>query len=281
MLAILALTLSAGVGGAPAQTGQPLGFDPSMARQGTTLLVKADESLLSQDGRPADSVAFSLPRGMRVDTASRQELCQLRQAARSSCPESSRIGFGRFGLAVRGFVPDGGEAELVWALDAYLGEPERRGDAASVVLTGRLLGADTVASLLAPSLSTEVPSVATTVGRLVRVSSGKYGVELRFAKLPVELGVVAPITATPRRLELSLGAVRRVRENFTRRFKIRTPTGYEIREVPDHRLIGHHLLRTPPSCNGSWPSQLRATFAGVEKRTTRRITCFKASPAQR
>ena len=280
MLAILGLTLSAGAGGAPAQLGLPLGFDPSVARQGTTLLVRADESLLSQNGRPADSVTFGLPHGMRVDTASRQELCQRRQAARSACPESSRIGFGRFGLAVRGYLPDGGEAELVWALDAYLGEPERRGDAASVMLTGRLLGADTVAALLAPSLHTNVPSVATTVGRLVRASSGKYGVELQFAKLPVQLEVVAPITATPRRLELSLGAVRRIRQNFTRRFKIRTPSGYEIRKIPDHRLIGHYLFRTPPSCRGSWPSEVRARFAGVEKRTTRRITCFKAGTAQ-
>lgn len=280
MLAILGLMLSAGAGGAPAQVGVPLGFDPSVARQGTTLLVRADESLLSQTGRPADSVSFVLPHGMRIDTASRQELCQRRQAARSACPESSRIGFGRFGLAVRGYMPDGGEAELVWGIDAYLGEPERRGDVASVVLIGRLLGADTVAALLTPSLKTKVPSLATTVGRLVRASSGQYGVELQFAKLPVQLDVVAPITATPRRLELSLGAVRRTRQNFTRRFKIRTPTGYEIRKIPDHRLIGHYLFRTPPSCRGSWPSEVRARFAGVEKRTTRRITCFKAGTAQ-
>ena len=280
MLAILGLMLSAGAGGAPAQVGLPLGFDPSVARQGTTLLVRADESLLSQTGRPADSVSFVLPHGMRIDTASRQELCQRRQAARSACPESSRIGFGRFGLAVRGYMPDGGEAELVWGIDAYLGEPERRGDVASVVLIGRLLGADTVAALLTPSLKTKVPSLATTVGRLVRASSGQYGVELQFAKLPVQLDVVAPITATPRRLELSLGAVRRTRQNFTRRFKIRTPTGYEIRKIPDHRLIGHYLFRTPPSCRGSWPSEVRARFAGVEKRTTRRITCFKAGTAQ-
>ena len=280
MLAILGLMLSAGAGGAPAQVGVPLGFDPSVARQGTTLLVRADESLLSQTGRPADSVSFVLPHGMRIDTASRQELCQRRQAARSACPESSRIGFGRFGLAVRGYMPDGGEAELVWGIDAYLGEPERRGDVASVVLIGRLLGADTVAALLTPSLKTKVPSLATTVGRLVRASSRQYGVELQFAKLPVQLDVVAPITATPRRLELSLGAVRRTRQNFTRRFKIRTPTGYEIRKIPDHRLIGHYLFRTPPSCRGSWPSEVRASFAGVEKRTTRRITCFKASTAQ-
>lgn len=280
MLAILGLMLSAGAGGAPAQVGVPLGFDPSVARQGTTLLVRADESLLSQTGRPADSVSFVLPHGMRIDTASRQELCQRRQAARSACPESSRIGFGRFGLAVRGYMPDGGEAELVWGIDAYLGEPERRGDVASVVLIGRLLGADTVAALLTPSLKTKVPSLATTVGRLVRASSGQYGFELQFAKLPVQLDVVAPITATPRRLELSLGAVRRTRQNFTRRFKIRTPTGYEIRKIPDHRLIGHYLFRTPPSCRGSWPSEVRARFAGVEKRTTRRITCFKASTAQ-
>jgi hypothetical protein len=274
VLACLALTLSTGATGALAEP--PLALDPTAAGQDTALLVTADDSVLSPNGQSADSITFALARGMRVDSAARERLCGRDQAARSACPASSRIGFGRFVVAVRGYLFGGGEAELAWSMAAYLGEPLEHGDAASVVLTGNLLGADSVAALLAPALGASIPSTTTTVGRLVRRASGAYGVELRFAKLPVQLGVAAPITATPARLELTLGAVRRIRQNFSRRVKVRTLSGYETRKIRDHRLIGHYLFRTPGSCNGSWPSEVRVGFSGRVKRTTSRIACVEA-----
>ena len=270
------MTLSAGAGGAPAQEAPPLALDPSVARQGTALLVAADESVLRANGQSADSITLALARGMRFDSAARERLCGRDQAARSACPASSLIGFGRFIVAVRGYVLGGGETELMWSIDAYLGRPFRRGDAASVVLTANLLGAGSVDDLLAPALGTSVPRRATTVGRLLRRASGAYGLELRFAKLPVQLDVAVPITATPARLELALSAVRRIRQNFIRRIRVRTLSGYEVRKVHDHRLIGHHLLGTPRSCNGSWPSELRVGFPGGVKRTASRIPCSKA-----
>jgi hypothetical protein len=212
---------------------------------------------------------------MRVDTAAREQLCAEDQAARSACPASSKIGFGRFGVAVRGFLFGGGDAELAWSLDAYLGRPLQPGDAASVVLTGNLLGAADVAALLQPALGTSVPATVTTVGRLVRPASGAYGIELRFPTLPVRLELAAPITATPARLELTLSAVRRIRQNFIRHIRIRTPSGYEVRKIPDHRLIGHYLVRTPRSCDGSWASELRVGFPGTVKRTAIPIACSK------
>jgi hypothetical protein len=271
------LALFAGASGAPAQQAAPLALDPSVARQGTTLLVTAGESALSPNGQPARSITFALARGMKIDTASRDRLCGRREATRGACPESSRIGFGRFGLDVRGYESGTGETELGWSIAAYLGEPQHRGDAASVVLIGRLLGADLVGSLLAPALGTSVPSTTTTVGRLIRRASGRYGVEVQFAKLPVQLDVAAPATATPSRLELALSAVRRVRQDFTRRIKIKTPSGYEVRKVADHRLIGHYLLRTPLTCNGSWPVEMRVGLPGGMKRTSSRIACTKAA----
>ena len=273
------MTLSAGATGANAQFGAtppPLALDPSVARQGTALLVTADASVLSSKGQSAESVSFALARGVRVDSAARERLCARDRAARSACPASSRIGFGRFVVAVRGFGLGSGETELMWSIDAYLGTPLRRGDAASVVLTGRLLGASSVSALLEPALGTRVPSTSTTVGRLVRLASGKYGIELRFEKLPVELDVATPVTATPARLELALSAVRRVRQDFVRRVRVRTLSGYEVRRIPDHRLVGHHLLRTPQSCNGSWPLELRVSFPGRLKRTASPVECSKA-----
>jgi hypothetical protein len=267
------LTLSAGATAALAQQPGPFALDPSGARQGTALLIAADEAVLASNGQAAKSMTFALPRGTPVDTAARERLCGRREAARSACPASSQIGFGRFIIAVRGWLSGSGAAELTWAIDAYLGKPLRRGDIASVVLTGQLLGAGSVHDLLVPIIGTPVPSTANAVGRLVPRESGAYGIELRFPKLPARLDLVPPVTATPVRLELALSAVRRVRENFFRRIRVRTLSGYEIRRIRDHRLIGHHLFRTPRRCSGSWPAELRVGFPGRVKRTAFRIDC--------
>jgi hypothetical protein len=229
--------------------------------------------VLSRNGASADSLSFALPRGTRVDTAARERLCGRREAVRSACPASSRIGFGRFVVAVRGFLSGAGEAQVAWLIDAYLGRPLRRGDPASVVLAGKLLGASSVAALLEPVIGARVPATGTAVGRLVRRASGAYGIELRFATLPALLDVSTPTTATPARLELALSAVRRVRRDFVRRVRVRTLSGYEVRRVRDHRLIGHHLLRTPRTCNGSWRSEMRVGFPGRARRTAVHIAC--------
>lgn len=261
------------LGGAGSATAQQVTLDPSASRQGTTVVLGADASLLSPGNESARSLSLAFARGLRIDPVSREQLCTARAAAGGTCPETARIGFGRFGLTVRGYEPGVAETEVAWAIDAYLGAPQRPGDAASVVLIGKLLGADLVGALLTPSLGTTVPATTTAFGRLVRHASGRYGVELRFDRLPVQLDVKPPITAAPTRLDLSLGAFRRIRQNFTRRIKIRTPTGYEVRKIRDHRLVGHYLFRTPATCNGSWPAALAVGFAGHVSRTSARIAC--------
>jgi len=165
---------------------------------------------------------------------------------------------------------------VAWRIHAYLGGPLQRGDSASVVLISRLLGASHVDALLEPIIGTAVPRTATAVGRLLGRGSGGHGIELRLAKLPVYLEPLAPITAVPARLELALSAVRRVRKDFVRRIRVRTLSGYAIRRIPDHRLIGHHLLRAPRSCNRSWPAEIRAGFPSGVERTSIRIQCSKA-----
>lgn len=262
-----------GAGSAPAQFGPPVALDPTVGGRSTTLLVTAGESLLSANGRPAQSITISLPRGMRVDSSSREQLCAALEARRAACPESSRIGFGHFAAALRGYAPGGGETELGWSIDAFLGKPLRRGEAASVVLVSKLLGADLVGKLLAPNLGADVPASSVSVGRLRR-TSGRYGAQLGFDRLPVEFDVEPPVTAAPARLELSLGAMRRVRRNFTRRLKVRTPDGHEIRRIKDHRLVGHSLFRAP-ACNGSWFAEVSTGFADGSRRTTVRIPCLK------
>ena len=260
-----AAMLAVGASGAHAQA---LSFNPATVNQGTALVIAAEEPLLAQDSRPADSIAFSLPRGTRFDSTSREELCRI---GRSTCPESSRIGSGRYVVAVRKFLLGTGEAKLAWSLDAFLGKPLVRGDAASVILQANLLGAGSVAALLAPALGSQIPTATTTVGRLI---ARRSAIELRFAELPVAIAVPEAITATPNALEVALSAVRRRRDNFIRRIRIRTPSGFEVRKFKDHRLIGHHLLRTPTSCRtGSWRSELRVGFSGDVRRTRIDMPC--------
>jgi hypothetical protein len=270
-LTALALTLAAGVADARAQQVTPLALDPPLSRQGTAALVSVDALVLTSGSEVARSLTYVLPRGMRFDDAARVQACTRDEAAGDACPEAAGIGFGRYVVTVRDFASWGGEAELAWSITASLGRPVRRGDAASVVLTAKLLGTDSVAALLAPALgASAVPQTVTTVGRVVRRPSG---IELRFAGMPVRFGVEAPASVTPSRLELSLSAVRRVRRTFVRRVRVRTLAGYEVRRIPDHRLVGHHLLRTPPSCGGEWRSELRVGFPSGVRRTASPIAC--------
>jgi hypothetical protein len=271
--------LSAGAVGASAQAPAPLTLDPNIAALGTALVIAADDTVLSRDGQWPSSLVFALPRGTRLDPASRRQRCTAAEAGRGTCPAESEIGFGRYVVDVEGFLLPGGDTQLTWSIAAYLGTPAQRGDPASVVLSSTLLSADSVAALLTPDLGTSVPRVATTTGRLVRRGSGAYGIELRFTQLPAELNVAAPITAKPSRLELSLSAVRRTRQNFIRRIRVRTPTGYVVEKIRDHRLIGHDLFRTPATCRSSWPYELRVGFADGVKRSAGSFACAKALSA--
>ena len=225
--------------------------------------------------RPAGGLDQLRPRARdaRRQQRPRERLCGRDQAARSACPASSRIGFGRFIVAVRGYLSGGGETELTWC--------DRRVPGQTASPRGRGIGR---ADRPAPGRRQR----HTTSRAGTRHSRPEHGDDGRPArppgirrvrrraslrKLPVQLDVAAPITATPARLELSLSAVRRIRQDFIRRIRVRTLSGYEVRTISDHRLIGHHLLRTPRSCNGSWPAELRVGFSGLVKRTASRIAC--------
>jgi hypothetical protein len=270
---LLAAPLAAG---ATAQADGTVTLDPNAARQGTALVIAVDQAALSPSGQAPTSITVALVRGMRVDTSAREQRCSGDQAARGACPLASRIGSGRYVMDLRGFLGPGGSTQLAWAIDAYLGAPARRGDVASVVLSSRLLGADSVDALVVPAIGGPVPSTSTITGRLVRRASGPYGLELRLPGAPVQLEVPAPTTATPSSFELTLSAARRTRQNFIRRYRVRTPSGYEIRKVRDHRLVGHDLLRTPRTCRGSWPYELSVGSAGGTQRTTGTIACTKS-----
>lgn len=212
---------------------------------------------------PSGSVVVRLPRGAHTNTKSRTKLCSHSDAARGTCPPESKIGFGRYVVNVAGYLNPGGQTQLTWSIDAFLGRAAQRGDIASVVLVSKLLGADSVAMLLTPELGMSPPSTAIATGRL------RPGIEVRVPAAPVQFSVNPPATATPARLELNLSAVRRTRQNFIRKIKVPTLNGYEIRRIKDHRLVGHNLFRTPERCAGSWTYKLQV---GAE-RSSGRIPC--------
>ena len=246
------------VSGASAQSTGPVSFDPAVAHQGTALV-------LGLDAPPAaGAIAVRMPSGTRTNTSSRAKLCSSSDAGRGTCPPESKIGFGRYVVDVAGYLNPGGDTQLTWSIDAFLARPSKRGDIASVALVAKLLGADSVATLLTPEIGMSVPATATMRARL------RPGPELSLPGVPVRFAVSPPAIVTPLRFELNLSAVRHTRENFIR--KLRVPTldgGYEIRKVKDHRLVGHYLFRAPERCSGTWSYALTAGA----KRSTGRIPC--------
>ena len=257
---------------AHAQSGLPLQLDPTVAGEGTSMLIELDGARLSSGGRAARSLVAALPRGMRLDQRARSARCTRAQARSKRCPASSRVGFGRLAISISGFLAPGGESELAWSIGAFLGEPVRAGDPGSIVLRYELLGADRVAQLLAPALDAMPETVTVATGRVVR-SSGSFGLELEIPGLPTAVRTRAPATTKPLSLGLTLGAVRRVRRDFVRRVVVRTPGGRRVQRVPDHELVGHHLLRTPSRCRGTWISELRIAFPGTTTRARGELFC--------
>jgi hypothetical protein len=199
-----------------------------------------------------------LPRGTRLDARARAARCTRAQARSGGCPASSRIGFGRLAASITGFLAPGGESELAWAIAVFLGEPLRAGDPASIVLRYELLGADRVAQLLGRSFE-QLPQAVTVAGGRVDPSPARFGLGLELAGLPA-VRARTPAIVTPARLELTIGAVRRVRRDLVRKVVVRTPPGRRIERVPDHELVAHDLLRAPSRCRGSWDSELRVSF---------------------
>ena len=267
------LALVAGAPEARALTATPLRLDPLNAGTGATLLVGVDGTSLTSGAATPSSIVIALPRGTRLDTRASGRLCSRGQLARGSCPEASKVGFGRMTQAVSGFLRPGGETEVAWSIGVYLGVPSRPADAASVLLRAELLGAARADALLGPVLGTGLPHVSLVTGSLARPAAGPYGLELGLAGLPGDLRVPAPATAVPTRFEFAIGAVRRVREEFTRHVRVRTLGGYTTRRIRDHRLVGHDLLRNPRTCRTSWPGEVRIGFPSGVRRVATRIGC--------
>jgi hypothetical protein len=252
-------------------------LDPAVAKEGTTFKISLYAATLTSGGAPASGLRLALPRGTRVDRRASLGRCAPPTALQRGCPDDSRIGFGRSAADVTGFLTPGGSTSVAWSLTAFLAEPVRPGDLAAVVLRAQLLGGDRAGELLGPLLggSLPLPLTSVAVGRLVPPRSSQYGPELQFDELPALPPAPANGSVSPTSLDLTIGAVRRVRVDFVRRVRVATPTGPRIRRIPDHRLVAYHLLRNPRTCRASWPYRVTVDFAGAARQHAGRVGCSR------
>jgi hypothetical protein len=94
--------------------------------------------------------------------------------------------------------------------------------------------------------------------------------------MPGGLALPAPLAARVVRVKLAIGAVRRLKRTFYRRFTVTTPSGRKrVRRVKDHYLFPHHLLRNPRRCRAirSWGYELRVVFPDGVQTTPGRQRC--------
>jgi hypothetical protein len=226
---------------------------------GKHVLIDANPSKFGATSTPT-SISFLLPHGWRLDARAVSKECTPAQAAALRCPRASRIGYGHVVVHLAGYLFPGGETDAVTYMTAFLGHPEVAGDPASMVLVGQWLGIDPLIKAANQFLRTKIKRKYSITGRIIRLTSGKYGLEVRWGgmpgglQIPPQLGQLG-VSAAIRRFKLEVGQVRRVRQNVTR--VISTPTGTVT--IQDHILIGYHLISRPVDCPGSnlWPWQLR------------------------
>jgi hypothetical protein len=236
-LAVVGLVLVA----APA-SAQTLVFDPNGTSEGTRLEFDVDPR---SGGEAPQSLSLMLVRGLRVDPRAVPERCLPAQAEAASCPAGSSIGRGHTEVTVTGYLEPDDSTDVISRIDAYLAPAAQPGDIAGIVFQ-----------------LTELISKQRTFfsGRIVPIASGTFGYELRVDALPSGQPP-PPFTASFKRLRLFLQARRKVVQ--TRRVR-----GKRVK-----RRVRRHLFRTPRTCPGSWPFEVRIRLPSGEERRPGAAEC--------
>jgi hypothetical protein len=180
----------------------------------------------------ATSVVVDAAHGFKADPRAVSVLCTPAQASARSCPAASQIGQGDIRTHVTTSI-GAGSGEYDITAKSFLAPPQQAGDIAGVVL---LASAQTAAG----------PQNFDTTGRLLKPSSGPYGVELRFDNFPTLTpppGVTLSVTVDS--ISLSAGASRKVTTGTGKHRKTRT----------------YALFTNPARCHGSWTGKFTAVFA--------------------
>ncbi len=217
---------------------------PNVAAKPARLAVTASGEAVGSGQEVPKSLSVLIVRGLKADPRSRAIRCSSEQASAFSCPADSRVGTG----LAQGEVsfPPFGTFPFTASVEAFLAPRAQAGDIAGVVVQAR---------------ESSTGRQATLRGRLLRVPSGPFGVELRFENFDLGAGA-APQGASAKltRFELSVEAQRTVRRVRVVRRRVKTRHGTVVKRRRVVRRRRFNLITNPPTCGGTWPYQLRASF---------------------
>jgi hypothetical protein len=223
-------------------------LEPSVAGKQSRL--EADLTPQQQSGQQQQprSVVVAIARGFRIDTRSRARRCSSEEAKRFECSERSRIARGWAEVTASGIFFPGGSQDYVVSLAGFLAPRVQRGDLAGVVMQAS---------------EPKTGLRGTSRGRIVRVPTGVFGLELRLDDLGLGRPPPPGVTIRLKRAHLAVAAFRRVR-------RVRRIRGRRV-----VRRVRYSLIRNPLRCSGSWPYEVRLVYPGSERVVSGSVACTK------
>jgi hypothetical protein len=248
ILGLVATAATLAPAAAHAQQAPTITLDPNQAGKASRLTLDASPGEAA--GQGVRSIVLSAARGFKVDPRSRAKRCSADQASRFACPRASRIGTGEVKGHATGAALPGGRYDFTAQVQTFLAPPQQSGDVAGVVLEISEPGTNQRGSV---------------TGRIVRVPSGPFGLELRFEGLDQAIPAFPGVTITIDRITLSAGA----RRTVVRKRRVRRGG----RRVTVRRRVTYNLIRNPGTCSGSWPFQLKLGYADREDVTDGSTPC--------
>jgi hypothetical protein len=256
-------------------------IDSEPPGSGSDVVLDFNPSTLTSAAETPDSFALFLPAHWRFDHRAVARECSPAQAAAVRCPAEARIGYGHAVVHAEGYLFPGGETDGVVYITPFLGQPERPGDRASIVLEVQLLGLDPLINAANQYLRTKLTPTYSIVGRLTTLATGPYGFEATFGGFPGAVTVPAQlqqqgVSASVTTFKLLVGAVRRV---VKRTYDVvNAPTasgGTQKLRISDREMIGYHLLRKAATCpsDRQFPYQIEVSFPSGDKRLSGVMPC--------
>jgi hypothetical protein len=233
-LAVLASAAEA----APAPAGA-LTLSNNHAKAFSRVFVDLDPRAAGAGSKAPQALFVDFQRGARFDPRGRKRRCNDEQAGRLACPRKARIGSGLVEGTVRGLYVPGGKQDFAVALELFVAKPRHAGDLADVIAQYR------------------EPKSGRSGFRRARVlplPSGPFGVEVEIDVPAVP--ALPGVTAELRRIRLSAGGTARYRK--VRRKRVRRHGHVRIKRVVRKRR--RSLIVNPPTCAGSWATQLRVQY---------------------